>query len=73
MTHNHIPQMTERRQSMESRITMLEYRMNEAERVGRESSIQNAAIMEKLSDIKGDQDKLKTVVGGAAAMASGGL
>lgn len=65
--------MTERRTSAESRLTMLEYRMQEIEKDYKESKEQNIAILEKLSEIKSDQDKVKTIIGGAAFLASGAI
>jgi hypothetical protein len=69
--------MIEKRTSPESRLTMLEYRMSEIERDHRETREQHeqatAAIMEKLSEIKSDQDKVKTIIGGAAFLASGAI
>jgi len=69
--------MTERRTSAESRLTMLEYRMTEIERDHKETREQtelaNLAIMDKLSEIKSDQDKVKTIIGGAAFLASGAI
>jgi len=65
--------MAERRVSSESRLTMLEYRMTEIEKEYNESKEQNRAILDKLSEIKSDQDKVKTIIGGAAFLASGAI